>query len=105
MGIGVFIHATRAICHKITECGIIDEEPTSSKTVEITTADGGVGVGSRRSSLIQFKDLDRLKQEFGESIRGLELNAMDFEIGEEEDDDADDADADADEREETTLKK
>ena len=101
--IGVFIHATRAICLKITDCGIIDEEPTSSKSAEITASNGGVG--GRRSSLIQFKDLDRLTKEFGDSIR-LELNNdMDLELGDEDGDDTDNTDYNEGKKEETQFKK
>ena len=102
--IGVFIHATRAICLKITDCGIIDEEPTSSKSAEITASPNG-GVGGRRSSLIQFKDLDRLTKEFGDSIR-LELNNdMDLGLGDEDGDDTDNADYNEGKKEEIKFKK
>ena len=50
--IGVLVVATEAICKKITQCGIIDEDTASSKTVGITS--------SRRSSFIEFDDLERL---------------------------------------------
>ena len=47
--IGVLIVATEAICDKIAECGIIDEDIDTNKTAEITS--------NRRSSYIDFESL------------------------------------------------
>jgi hypothetical protein len=47
--IGVLIVATEAICDKVAECGIIDEDIKTNKTAEIT--------GNRRGSYVDFESL------------------------------------------------
>ena len=65
--IGVLVVATEAICDKVAQCGIIDEDSTSSKTAEITTNTTYSKGGGRRSSIIDFSpgalDLESLSVE------------------------------------------
>ena len=65
--IGVLVVANEAICDKVAQCGIIDEDSTSSKTAEITTYTECSKGRGRRSSIVDFSpgalDLESLSVE------------------------------------------